>query len=265
MLPAELSPNTSLQCSSLMDPTAKQDYIEEIKEEYEEVREDHYENLREKKYLPLGKARELNFKVDHHQPVRPTFLGTQVFKDFSLKILIPYIDWKPFFDVWQLRGKYPNGRYPKIFKDETVGKEAEKLFDDAQKMLENIIENDLLKANGIVGFYRANSSGDDILVKDEDGNVIETFFGLRQQAEKESNEFTCISDFVAPESSGIQDYIGAFAVSTGFGCDEVCKKFEEEFDDYNSILFKALADRLAEAFAEELHEKVRTELWGYNR
>merc|ERR1711953_892154 len=180
-------------CSSLMDPTAKEDYTEDIREEYKEVREDHYENLREKKYLSLEKAQELRFKVDQFQPVEPSFLGTKVFKDFSLKQLMPYIDWKPFFDVWQLRGKYPNGRYPKIFKDETVGKEAEKLFDDAQKRLENIIENDLLKANGIVGFYRANSSGDDILVKDEDGNVIETFFGLRQQAEKESNEFTCIS------------------------------------------------------------------------
>ena len=132
-------------------------------------------------------------------------------------------------------------------------------------MLENIIQNNLLRATGIVGFYKANSTGDDIVVKDEGGKILETFYGLRQQAEKESKDFTCISDFVAPESSGVQDYIGAFAVSTGFGCDEACRKFEEEFDDYNSILFKALADRLAEAFAEELHEKVRTELWGYNR
>ena len=248
-----------------MDPTAKEDYTEDIREEYEEVREDHYENLREKKYLSLAKAQELRFKVDEFQPVEPSFLGTKVFKDFSLKQLIPYIDWKPFFDVWQLRGKYPNGRFPKIFKDETVGKEAEKLFNDAQRMLENIIQNNLLRATGIVGFYKANSTGDDIVVKDESGKILETFFGLRQQAEKESKDFTCISDFLAPETSGVQDYIGAFAVSTGFGCDEVCKKFEEEFDDYNSILFKALADRLAEAFAEELHEKVRTELWGYNR
>ena len=187
-----------------MDPSAKQDYIEDIREEYEEVREDHYENLREKKYLTLSQAREQRFKVEEFRPVEPTFLGTKVFSDFDLQTLVPYIDWKPFFDVWQLRGKYPNGRYPKIFKDETVGKEAEKLFGDAQKMLKDIIENKLLKANGIVGFYKANSQGDDILVKDEDGKILETFFGLRQQAEKESNEFTCISDFVAPESSGIQ-------------------------------------------------------------
>ena len=249
----------------MLDSTAKQDYIEDIREEYEEVREDHYENLREKKYLSLEKARELKFQVDSYHPVEPSFLGTKVFPDFSLTSLIPYIDWKPFFDVWQLRGKYPNGRYPKIFKDETVGKEAEKLFKDAQKMLDNIIQNNLLKANGIVGFHKANSIGDDIVVKDENGQVQETFFGLRQQAEKEAAEFTCISDFVAPEKSGVTDYLGAFAVSTGFGCEEVCRKFEEEFDDYNSILFKALADRLAEAFAEQLHEKVRTELWGYNR
>merc|ERR1711971_350388 len=252
-------------CSSLLDSNAVEDYVADIDEEYDEVREDHYENLRDKKYVSLEQARDKKYPISEFSPVKPTFLGTKVYEDFDLKKLIPYIDWKPFFDVWQLRGKYPNGRYPKLFKDETVGKEAEKMFNEAQRMLENIIQNNLLRATGIVGFYKANSNGDDIVVKDERGKILETFFGLRQQAEKESKDFTCISDFLAPESSGIQDYIGAFAVTTGFGCDEACRKFEEEFDDYNSILFKALADRLAEAFAEELHEKVRTELWGYNR
>merc|ERR1719189_1862631 len=251
-------------CSSLLDQNAVEDYVADIDEEYEEVREDHYENLRDKKYVTLEKAREKRYALTEFSPVKPTFLGTKVYEDFDIKTLIPYIDWKPFFDVWQLRGKYPNGRYPKIFKDETVGKEAEKLFSDANEMLNKIVQEKLLKATGIVGFYKANSTGDDIVVKGESGEILETFFGLRQQAEKESKDFTCISDFLAPESSGVQDYIGAFAVSTGFGCDEACRKFEEDFDDFNSILFKALADRLAEAFAELLHEKVRTELWGYD-
>ena len=252
-------------CSSLLDENAVEDYIADIDEEYEEVREDHYENLRDKKYVTLEKARDLKFKMDEFRPVKPSFLGTRVFDNFDIKKLVPYIDWKPFFDVWQLRGKYPNGRYPKIFKDETVGKEAEKLFSDAQKMLDQIVKNRMLTAKGIVGFYPANSVGDDIIVKTEEGRVCETFFGIRQQAEKESQQFTCMSDFIAPENSGVQDYIGAFAVSAGFGCDEACEQFEKEFDDYSSIMFKALADRLAEAFAELLHEKVRTELWGYDR
>jgi len=256
-------------CSSLLDPTARDEYMEDINEEYEEVREDHYENLREKKYFPLEKARTLKMKIDWkdgYQPCRPSFLGTKTFDDYDLSRLIPYIDWKPFFDVWQLRGKYPNSRFPKIFNDETVGKEAEKLFKDAQEMLESIVKKKLLKAKGIVGFYPANSVGDDIKVNDEHGNYAATFFGLRQQAEKELNEcFTCISDFIAPQSSEVQDYIGAFAVTAGFGCEEICKQFEKEMDDYKVIMFKALADRLAEAYAEELHERVRVELWGYNR
>ena len=252
-------------CSSLLDQSRVEDYVADIDEEYDEVREDHYENLRDKKYVSLEKAREKKYPISEFSPVKPTFLGTKVYEDFDIKSLIPYIDWKPFFDVWQLRGKYPNGRYPKIFKDETVGKEAEKLFSDANKMLDNIVKEKLLTAKGIIGFYPANSVGDDIFVKNDQGQKVATFFGLRQQAEKELKEFTCVSDFVAPESSGKEDYVGAFAVTTGFGCDEVCAKYEKDFDDYSSILFKALADRLAEAFAELLHERVRTELWGYDR
>jgi len=256
-------------CSSLLDPTSKMEYVGDIIEEYEEVREDHYENLREKKYFSLEKARVLKMKIDWkdgYQPCTPSFLGTQVFEDYDLSSLVPYIDWKPFFDVWQLRGKYPNSRFPKIFQDETVGQEAEKLYKDAQDMLDSIVKKKLLKAKGIVGFYPANSVGDDVEVSDEHGNPAGTFYGLRQQAEKELNNcFTCISDFIAPESSGIQDYIGAFAVTAGFGCDEICKQYEEQMDDYNVIMFKALADRLAEAFAEELHLRVRVELWGYDR
>merc|ERR1719348_533770 len=257
-------------CSSLLDDKKRDEYVEDIAEEYEEVREDHYENLREKKYFTFEKAKELKFKIDwensSYQPVRPTFLGTKVFKDYDLAKLVPYIDWKPFFDTWQLRGKYPNSRYPKIFQDATVGPEAKKLYDDAVKMLDVIVKKKQLKATGIVGFYPANSVGEDIEVYSDTGRPAAKFFGLRQQAEKELNNcFTNFADFIAPKETGIQDYIGAFATTAGFGCDEICKKFEDQFDDYNSIMFKALADRLAEAFAEELHERVRQELWGYDK
>jgi len=257
-------------CSSLLDDSAKEDYVESIAEEYEEVREDHYENLREKKYFPLEKARGLKVKVDWQtfQPVRPSFLGTRVFQDYDLDSLVPYIDWKCYFDVWQLRGKYPNSRYPKIFNDETVGEEAQKVFNDAQVMLADITKKKLLRGTAIVGFYPAQSKGDDIILYDENekGTEVATFYGLRQQAEKDNNDtFACYSDFIAPVESGLTDYIGLFAVTTGFGCDQICKQYEAEMDDYKVIMMKALADRLAEACAEELHERVRKELWGYDR
>ena len=167
-----------------MDATAVEDYIIDINEDYEEVREDHYENLRDKKYVSIEDARKLKFKVDEFSHVKHTFTGTKVLDNFDIKELIPYIDWKPFFDVWQLRGKYPNGRYPKIFNDETVGKEATKLYEDAQKMLTRIVKENLLSAKGIVGFYPANAVGDDINVYDDNGSVSATFYGIRQQAQK---------------------------------------------------------------------------------
>jgi len=258
-------------CSSLLDEKARDNYLEDILEEYEEVREDHYENLREKKYFPLEKCRTLQTKINwatEANIVEPTFLGTKTFLKHDLRQLLEYIDWKPFFDTWQLRGKYPNSRFPKIFKDQTVGEEAKRLFDEAQKMLEEIISNNLLEARGIVGFYPANSSGDDILVynPDQSGQEAARFYGLRQQTEKEINDcFACLSDFIAPRESGLTDYIGVFAVSAGFGSKELCARYEAEHDDYNIILVKSLADRLAEAFAEQLHQETRTKLWGYNR
>jgi len=230
--------------------------------------EDHYENLGEKHYTPLEKARSLRPKVDWKSVAitRPSFLGTKTFKDYDLSALIQYIDWKPFFDVWQLRGKYPNTRYPRIFQDSTVGAEAEKLYKEAQEMLKTIVKDRLLTATGILGFYRANSIGNDIALYSEAGEEVARLHGLRQQAETEmSKSYACISDFVAPRETGLEDYVGLFAVSAGFGCEELCKKYEEQHDDYTVILVKALADRLAEAFAEQLHERVRRELWGYDR
>lgn len=254
-------------CGSLLDQRKKVDYLDEISEEYQEVREDHYDSLKDRVYLSIENARELKLKINwtlEPPAVAPSFLGRKILDDYDINRLIPYIDWKPFFDVWQLRGKYPNRGYPNIFKDAAVGEEAKKLFNDAQMMLKNIVSDHSLNCKGVLGFWRAHSVTDDIELY-EDTTVIGTLHGLRQQAEKDSqsNEpYYCLSDFIAPKQSGLTDHIGIFAISC-FGVDELCKKFES-YDDYNKIMVKALADRLAEAFAEELHERVRTEFWGYS-
>jgi len=185
-----------------------------------------------------------------------------------LEKLLPRIDWDPFFSTWSLRGTYPNRGYPKIFNDAAVGIEAKKLFDDAQKLLREIVSKKLLIARGVIAFYPANSIGEDIeLYEDESkSNVVGKFFGLRQQSEKEGNDatYSALGDFIATKSSGITDYMGVFAVSTGFGLNELVKKFESDYDDYSAIMAKALADRLAESFAETLHEEVRKIYWGYS-
>lgn len=255
---------------ALLEEDTRTELIEEIDEEYEEIREDYFDSLKDRKYVDLETARQRNLKLDWStfKPVEPTFVGNKVFKDFDIKKIAGYIDWKPFFDVWQLRGKYPNRGYPKIFKDATVGAEAQRVFNDAQAMLNDIITNNSLQAVGEVSFYPANSVGDDIhLFKTTDGTKkhVATLYGLRQQAEKDSNKetpYVCLSDFVAPLETGANDYIGMFVVSC-HGAEELSESYKSSFDDYNSIMVKAIADRLAEAFAELLHEMVRTELWGY--
>lgn len=258
-------------CSSLLDCDNFNEFVEEISDEYEEIRDEHYDSLKDRKYLSLQKARAKKLCIDWaNEPpaVRPTFCGVKKFENYDLHKLVPYIDWKPFFDVWQLRGKYPNRGYPKIFNDKEVGPEAKKVYNDAQNLLKKIMQDKRLKAHGVVAFYRANSVGDDIEVYDDNGQVVTVFHGLRQQAEKDFNDkspYLCLSDFIAPKDSGIEDHIGLFAVTAGHGVEEMCKEFEKQFDDYNIIMTKALADRLAEAFAEELHEKVRKELWGYSK
>jgi len=258
-------------CSSLLDEDNSQDYMEDIKEEYEEIRDEHYQGLKERKYVPLEKARSKKLRWDwkdaqKYTPLRPKFLGTRIFDDYDLDHLIKYIDWKPFFDTWEIRGKYPNRTFPNIFKDKDVGEEAKKLYDDAKHMLKEIGVEGTFQCKGVVGFYRANSVGDDIQIYGGNGEVIETLHGLRQQAEKDSaaaeDPYLCVSDFVAPKESGVEDYVGMFAVAC-FGAEELSKKYEEELDDYRGIMAKALADRLAEAFAEELHERVRIDMWGY--
>ncbi|XP_058476960.1 methionine synthase [Solea solea] len=263
-------------CSQLLDDAARDEYFDDLKDEYEDVRQDHYDSLKDRHYLSLSQARDKALKIDWSslpRPVRPQFLGTRVFECYDLNSLLDFIDWKPFFDVWQLRGKYPNRGYPKIFKDKTVGSEARRVFDDAQQLLNHMIDSSSLKGRGLVGFWRAQSDGDDIRVyKDDEVKVhrdtkpIATLHGLRQQVEKDSSSsepYLCVSDFVAPVDSGVDDYVGVFAVGV-FGAEELSQQFQEQGDDYSSIMVKALADRLAEAFAEELHARVRKELWGYS-
>ncbi|XP_062938774.1 methionine synthase isoform X2 [Cynocephalus volans] len=260
-------------CSQLLDENLKDEYFEEIMEEYEDIRQDHYESLKERRYLPLSQARKNGFHIDwlsEPPPVKPLFIGTRVFEDYDLQKLVGYIDWKPFFDVWQLRGKYPNRGFPKIFNDKTVGEEAKKVYDDAQNMLNTLISQKKLQARGVVGFWPAQSVQDDIHLYAEGAvaqaaEPIATFHGLRQQAEKDSastDPYYCLTDFVAPLHSGVRDYLGLFAVAC-FGVEELSRAYEDSGDDYNSIMVKALGDRLAEAFAEELHERVRKELWAY--
>eukprot|EP01115_Flamella_aegyptia_P013764 TRINITY_DN7517_c0_g1_i1.p1 TRINITY_DN7517_c0_g1~~TRINITY_DN7517_c0_g1_i1.p1 ORF type:complete len:1241 (+),score=371.97 TRINITY_DN7517_c0_g1_i1:51-3773(+) len=253
--------------SSLLDENQYQDYTEEIAREYEELRKEHYASLKDRKYVSIEKAREKKPKIDwkNVKISKPSFIGSKVFEEYPLAKLIDYIDWNPFFATWQLKGKYPNRGYPKIFNDKEVGSEAKKLFDDAQKMLKEIVDGKLLTAKGIISFYPCNSIGEDIEVYADDSKsqVIATLYGLRQQSENDNNVYLSHGDFVASKSSGITDYVGLFAVSTGFGIQTLEQKYKSDHDDYSSIMLKALADRLAEAFAELLHEEVRKTHWGY--
>jgi len=254
-------------CESLLNDKKRADFMTDVREQYEEMREDHYASLASRKFLTLEKARAKMLVTDwKNYPIKqPKMLGTKVFKDFPLKDCLQYIDWNPFFQVWQLRGKYPNRGYPKIFQDETVGVEAKKLHEDALKLLDEVVSKKQLTATGVIGIWPANSVGDDIEVYAADGSgaVLGTFHTLRQQEEREDTTYYAMSDFVAPKASGVKDYIGAFAVSAGFGCEDICAQLRKENDDYKGIMMEAIADRLAEAFAEALHHKMRVELWGY--
>ncbi len=250
-------------CSSLMNKEKRSEYISGIKEEYAKAREAHLNKRTDKKFMPIKEASAQKFQisVDGDIAPKPTFLGTKTIKDFPLENLLPYIDWTPFFHTWELRGSYP-----KIFNDPFVGAEAKKLFDDAQVLLQEIVSKKLLQANAVIGFWPANAVGDDIeLYTDETRTqVLDTIYTLRQQAEKPKGEpYYALADFIAQKDTGIADYWGGFAVTAGLGCDELVAKFEADHDDYNSIMAKALADRLAEAFAEKMHELVRREYWGY--
>lgn len=248
--------------NSLLSDELKPEYVAKIKQEYEQVRERHKGRKAKNKQHSLEQARENRFQYrDEHKPVKPSFLGTKVIDDFDLKKLVPYFDWTPFFHTWELSGKYPA-----ILEDEIIGEEAKKLFHDANTMLEKIVNENWLKARAVIGFFPANSDGDDIVLFKDDNRqeTLETLHHLRQQNIKAPGRPNyCLSDFIAPVESGKEDYLGAFAVTTGIGIEEKLAEFERDHDDYSSIMLKALADRLAEAFAEYLHEQVRRFDWGY--
>ena len=231
-------------------------FVKEIREDYQRLRDQHSKKRAKKEFLTIEQAHQNKFKIDFEKdkPVTPNFLGNKVFEDYDLTEISKYIDWTPFFRTWELAGKYP-----RILEDEIVGKQAKDLFEDAQKMLNQIIEEKWLTAKAVIGIWEANSVNDSIITTEE----VE-FHQLRQQAKKASGvPNISLADFIAPVASGIQDYIGGFVVTTGLGIDEHIARFEADHDDYNSILLKALADRLAEAFAELMHKKVRTEYWRY--
>ena len=247
----------------LLSDERKVDYVKGIKDEYEAMRIQRASRTSKRKTFTLQQARDNAYKGDwkNYTPPEPTFLGLKTFDDYSLAELSEYIDWTPFFHAWELAGKYP-----KILNDEVVGEEATTLFADAQKMLKQIVDEKWLSARGVIGFFPANSIGDDIEVYEDNERteVKAVLHHLRQQMAKPSDRpNSCISDFVAPKASSKKDYVGAFAVTAGIGIDEHVKRFEDDHDDYNSILLKALADRLAEAFAERLHQRVRQEFWAY--
>jgi len=246
-------------------------YLAELAADYEQVRRQHA-NKKQTPLWPLAKARANATPVnwDDYAPVAPKFIGRRAFRNFDLGELARYIDWGPFFQTWDLAGKYPA-----ILEDEVVGEQARKVFADAQAMLKKIVEGRWLSANAVVGLYPANAVGDDIeFYADEAREQIAlTWHGLRQQSEKQEIDgpdgkpvmrpSRCLSDFVAPKDSGVNDYAGLFAVTAGIGADKRAEAFEAAQDDYSAIMLKALADRLAEAFAECLHQRVRTDLWGY--
>jgi len=250
--------------SKLLSVDARTEYIDGIKERYRELREQRAGQQQTRKLATLEKARANRFATDWagYQPLMPEFTGTRAFDNYPLAELASRIDWGPFFKAWELAGKFPQ-----ILDDEIVGKEARRLFDDATAMLQQIIQEQWLTARAVIGFYPANTViSDDIELYTDDSRskILTTFHHLRQQMNKRrESPNLCLADFIAPKESGVADYIGAFAVTTGIGIEEKLAEFEADHDDYQAILLKALADRLAEAFAERMHERVRKEFWGY--
>ncbi len=247
----------------LLSKDRRDAYIQSIKDEYEQMRRQRQKRQTKRKTFSLAQARNNAFKIDwdHYTPPVPTFTGIKSFDHYSLKEISRYIDWSPFFRAWELVGKFP-----KILQDDVVGGEASRLYEDAQQMLKQIINEQWLSARAVIGFFPANSRGDDIVLYSDDDRVQENqmLHHLRQQMEKPSDRPNrCLADYIAPESSHKKDYIGAFAVTAGIGIEQHIQRFEADHDDYNSILLKAIADRLAEAFAELMHLRVRTEFWAY--
>lgn len=247
--------------SQLLSEELRTDFAQKIRREYADVRERHKGREAKTPQHSLQDARLNKYQWLEHEPVKPGFLGTRVFESFPLQRLVEYIDWTPFFQTWEM-----SGSYPKIFDDTVIGTEAKKLFDDAQCMLKQLIEEKWLTAKAVVGFFAANSNGDDITVFADESRTsqLAVLHHLRQQNVKAPGRPNyCLADFIAPVESGISDYLGAFAVTAGIGIEAKLEQFAKDHDDYSAIMLKALADRLAEAFAECMHQAVRKDYWGY--
>ncbi|MEN8206170.1 MAG: methionine synthase [Pseudomonadota bacterium] len=250
--------------STLLSGDRRKAYITETKEKYRQLREQRAGQQQERKLASLAEARANRFPTDwkNYRPAKPAFQGIRVFDDYPLAELVTHIDWSPFFKAWELAGKFP-----RILEDEVVGEEARRLFDDARTMLEKIVGEKWLTARAVIGFFAANTINDDDieLYTDETRTERQTVFHfLRQQMNRRNQAPNhCLADFIAPANSGVNDYLGTFAVTAGIGIEEKVAEFEADHDDYSSILLKALADRLAEAFAERMHERVRKEFWAY--
>jgi 5-methyltetrahydrofolate--homocysteine methyltransferase len=245
---------------NLLNSETKEKYTQDIRTEYDALREGYLNRSRDKNFLTIEQARanKLQLNWNTYTPTKPNFIGTKTV-DVAIADLVDFIDWTPFFNSWELYGKYPA-----ILTDEVVGEQATSLFADAQKMLHQLINENWLTAKGILGIFPANTINDDDIQLTTDNKQQTTFLTLRQQSQKTAGAPNiALADFIAPKDSGVQDYMGCFCVTTGFGVEEKAKAFEKELDDYNSILVKALGDRLAEAFAEYLHLQVRKEIWGY--
>jgi len=269
--------------SSLLDQSNSQDFMDDIKEQYDELRTEYLDKMKSTKNMKsLEQARQKKYTMNINLNAHPRNgapkgmkLGeVVVIQDYDLSAIIEKIDWNPLFAVWNVRGKYPTRNYPKVFEDPTVGEQAKKVFEEAQALLKDIVKNKLLVAKAVFGVWPANSVQEDILLYADESRKtpIATFYGLRQQEEKsnDTEPFYALGDFITPKSEspeqsvGLEEsYLGLFAVSTGFGADELIMKYKKQHDDYNAIMVQALADRLAEAFAEKLHEDIRRKYWGY--
>ncbi len=249
--------------SQLLSESLKEDYVTGVAVEYQEMRDRHARGKKKKDRITIGECRDNRYSIDwtNYTPPKPSFLGVKSFDDYDLGKLVDSIDWTPFFRTWELAGTYP-----KILKDELVGEIASNLFADAEAMLKSIQDEKWLTAKASIGFWPANAVGDDVaLYTDESrSEILEMVPFLRQQIKKREGSYNMgLADYIAPEVSGKQDYLGGFVVTAGIGIEEKLKEFQAKFDDFNDILLKSLADRLAEAFAEHMHEQVRTEYWGY--
>jgi 5-methyltetrahydrofolate--homocysteine methyltransferase len=242
----------------------KANYVADVQADYVKIADAHARAQENKRRITLAAARADGLKLDwsNHKPVKPGFLGTKVFKDYPIAELVPYIDWTPFFATWEIKGTYPL-----LLDDEKVGEVARSLFNDAQAMLKQMVEEKWVSANAVIGFWPANAVGDDIALYEDEARDGEkaTFYTLRQQIARSTDKrrHVALSDFVAPKDTGIADYVGGFAVTTGIGEEVMVERFNRANDDYSKILAQALTDRLAEAFAERMHQRVRREFWGY--